>query len=76
MLIFHFQKELTTNADAATSAVHHVTSTHNLVSGIRNDVAGTRTIVSDSHRKALKSSEDASGQDRKVGTIRTLSVTE
>ena len=63
--------------DGTIPAVHDdVTNTRTLVSGIRNGVTDTPTIVSDGHRKASKISEDVYGQDRKVGTIRTLSVTE
>ena len=53
-----------------------VANTRTPVSGSRDDVVGSRTTVSDSYRKALKNSEDTRGQDRKVGTISTLRVTE
>jgi hypothetical protein len=57
------------------STVHRdVMNTHTLVSGVRNEVEDTRTVVSDGHSKALKRFEDVCGQDRKVGTMCTLPV--
>jgi len=63
--------------DAAISSVSHdVTNNHTTAPGTQNDVVNTLAIVSDSHRNALKSPEDACGQSRVVSTIRTLPVVE
>jgi len=72
MLTFRFQKELAMKKDPTASAVHHnVTNTHIVVSDIRDDIASTSAIVSDTHHDALKRS-----QGQTVSTIRTLPVTE
>ena len=51
-----------------------VTSTYIAISGARNDAANVRTTVSDAHRNTLKNPEDTRGQDRMVGSARTLLV--
>jgi len=76
LLTFYFQKELTIDTGAAVPVIRHdVTNTHAVVSGVRDVVANTRTIVSESHRNALKSS-DTRGQEQRVSAIRSLPVTE
>ena len=60
--------------DATIPAIHHnVANTHTPVPGVQNDVVNSHTIVSGSHHRALQSS---GGQNWKVGTMRTLPVTE
>jgi hypothetical protein len=77
MLTSRSQTALATSTDAAGSGVRRdSTNTHTIVSGAQTKVVNTLAAVSDSHRNALKSSEDMRGQTRMVGTIRTLSVTE
>ena len=65
---------MNTNPTASTVR-HDVADTSTIVPGVRNDV-NTRPIVSDSHRNALRRSEDTRGQNRMVSVIRTLPVDE
>ena len=63
------------NMQVTTSTIRHdATNTHTIVPGARNEAANTRTTVSDAHRNTLKNPEDTRGQDRMVGSARTLLV--
>jgi hypothetical protein len=65
------------STDAAGSGVRRdATNTHTIVSGVQTEVVNTLAAASDSHRSASKSPEDMRGQNRMVGTIRTLPVAE
>jgi hypothetical protein len=72
---FPAQRELGTNRNVTASTIRHgVVNTDAIASYVRNDVANTPTIVSDTHRNALKSSEDTRGQDLRVSAVRPLPV--
>jgi len=62
-----------TNADSTIPAFNrNVVNTRTLVS-VRDDVVDAHTVVSGSHYKP--SVEDARGQNKKVGIVRTPPVT-
>ena len=73
-LTFPSQKALEIKTVPAVPAVSHgVTGTHNIASGVRNEVVNT-PIVSDSNRSASKRPEDARGRDQMVSTVHILSI--
>ena len=72
------QTKIAINTSPAVPTVSHdITNIHAVVSGIRNDVANTPAVASDSHRNALgKSPGDALDQNRLASAVRTIPVVE